>query len=205
MKKLTILFALSATLFGYEAEIKKAEVELIINKQNIKHSIGDKFSLNSGDIICLIGGDGRVVIKGKDYKKQISKKGQLCRHLPSGNKSNENFADSIKNSVIALFGKSKETSKAGVSRKAVVNTNIYKKDIILTNKDTFLAIENDTWTLPVTLTLQDNKGKTIKTLTNEEDLLTSFILPKSILKNGYKVMVKDGLDDIVVDAKIVIK
>jgi hypothetical protein len=201
-----ILLSLSVVLslaFGFEAEVKKADVELLVNKQNSRHKVGDKVALNSGDVICLIGGEGRVVISGKDYKKQISKKGQLCRHLPSGDKNNQNFADSIKGSVLSLFGKSKEQSKAGVSRKAVTVSS-YKKDIILTNKDTFLAIENDSWTLPVTLTLQDN-NKTIKTLTNEKDFDTSFILPKSILKNGYKVVVKDGLDEVVVDSKIIIK
>ncbi len=180
-------------------------IELKVNNK-IKYFDSKNITLKEGDVVCYYKGKlNTLVIKfGNKYKKNVTKNN--CEHLVV---KKSFFDKTIKNlvKIAKTYIETNEKMVAGSGTRGIKGKkeNIYKKDIILTNKDTFLAIENDTWTPPVTLTLQDNNGKTIKTLTNEEDLLTSFILPKSILKNGYKVMVKDGLDDIVVDAKIVIK
>jgi hypothetical protein len=44
----------------------------------------------------------------------------------------------------------------------------------------------------------------LHTMTNEEDLTTSFVLPRSLLKDGYSIVITNGLDDVVVESKIVI-
>jgi hypothetical protein len=204
MKKTTLLLLMTVLVHGYDAEIKKADVTLLVNDKSMTHKAGEKFTLQAGDIVCFDGGKGRVVITGPGYKKQIGRHTKGCKHLPGDVKEQGKFPKQMAHKIVALFSKAEEEKVVGVSRKSA-DISVMKAPIILNQKDKYLVIENNRWTLPVTLIIKNPKDQTVGEMINEEDMTTSFVLPKKFLKNGYMVIVKDGLDDIVVDSKIVIK
>jgi len=195
----------SSMLFAFNAEVKKAEVSLLLNDNNVSYKAGDTFTLNAGDMVCFVKGDGRVVIKGKSYRKQLSKRSRSCKHLPNEDGKPTAYAQALKSGVVSMFEKSKEKSVDGVSRKAV-ETDTLTAPIAFSNTAKYLAVENSTWgPLPVTLELLDEKGNVVETMVNEEDVVTSFILPKSMIKEGYTIKVTNAFDEALVNSVIHVK
>ena len=192
----------SSMLFAFTAEVKKADVSLLVNEQNISYKAGDTFTLNAGDMVCFVKGDGRVVIKGKSYKKQLSKRSRSCKHLPNEEGEPTAYAEVLKSGVVSMFEKSKEKSIDGVSRKAV-EADTLTAPIAFGKKAKYLAVENSTWgPLPVTLEVLDAEGNVVETMVNEEDVVTSFILPKSMIKEGYTIKVTNAFDEALVNSVI---
>ncbi len=192
----------TATLFAFNAEVKKAPVTLVINEQKKVLKKGEKFSLNVGDVICFKEGDGRVVIVGKNYRKQLSKRTKSCSHLPGNSGEPAGYSKLLQQRVVSMFEKTKEMSKDGVSRKGLTSET-FTEPITLGKDAKYLAIENDAWgPLPITLELLDEKGTVIETMTNEEDILTSFILPRGMLIDGYSIKISNAFGDFLVDSKI---
>jgi hypothetical protein len=199
-----LLVALVGSMaYAYQAEVKKADVSLVINDQNRSYKAGERFSLNAGDIVCFESGDGRVVIKGETYKKQLSKRSTGCKILPGASGEKESYAKAIEGKVVSVFEKTKEKSVNGVSRKSA-DVYTMKAPIAINPESRYLVIENNRWILPVTLRIRNEKGEVLHTMTNEEDLTTSFVLPRTLLKDGYSIVITNGLDDVVVESKIVI-
>jgi len=195
-------FIATAVLFAFDAEIKKAPVNLLINDQNKTFKVGEKFTLNAGDMVCFVEGEGRVVIKGKTYKKQLSKQSKSCKHLPSEEGKPTAYAQGLKDSVVSMFAKSKEKSVDGVSRKSVESDTL-TAPIAMGINAKYLAVENSTWgPLPVILEVINEKGETIETMVNEEDVITSFILPRSMIKEGYRVKVVNAFEEPLVNSTI---
>jgi len=199
-----IPFAWTA-LFAYSAEVKNHEVTVEINGIDHTYSAGERIDLKPGDLICLKSGDGRVVITGKDYRMQLSKHGSGCRHLPSKDGQADHYAETLLKSIVSIFKKSEEDSVSGVSRKgteAVKRT----KPIVLNKTSKYLSIESNQWgPLPVKVKIFDENGKMVSSDVNKDDVFTSFVFPVSILKDGYRIRVTNAFDDVLVDAKIIIK
>lgn len=191
---------------AFDAEVKKANVSIIINDQNKAYKVGESFALQDGDIVCFDQGDGRVVIKGsganKNYKKQLSKRSKSCKHLPNESGKAAPYAKSMSNSVVSLFQKSKEKSVDGVSR-AKETAEILTAPISINKAAKYLAIENSSWgPLPIILEILDNKGEMVEEMENEDDIITSFIIPTSLLKEGYVVKVFNSFEDELINSKI---
>jgi len=192
-------------LFAYNAEVKEDWITVEINGVNHTYSAGKKIDLNPGDLICFKGGDGRVVITGKDYRKQISKHGSSCRHLPNTNEKANHYTENLVANIVDIFKKSEEDSVSGVSRKGV-KTIKSTKPVIINKKSKYLLIESNQWgPLPVTVKIFDKNGKIVSSNVNGNDVFTSFVFPVSILKDGYRIRVTNAFDDMLVDAKIIIK
>jgi len=128
MKKIFFISILIVEVFAYEGVVKKDSVTLKINGVGIDYKVGKKFSLKGGDEICFKRGKGRVVIKGKNYKKQLSSHTKRCITLPSSKEIVNN--DSILDSVENPFEKSKEDEVFGVSKTSYEEQNLSEKDII---------------------------------------------------------------------------
>jgi hypothetical protein len=202
MNKIIIGMVFTTALFAFDAEVKKAPVSLLINEKSKDLKVGEKFTLIAGDMICFTKGDGRVVIVGKIYKKQLSKRNKSCKYLPSENGQKIEYSDMLKNSVVSIFEKSKEKSTDGVSRKSIENDTL-TVPISMGSNANYLAVENSTWgPLPITLELLDTKGKILETMINKEDIITSFILPRNILQDGYSIKVSNTFGDLLVNSKI---
>jgi len=99
-----------SSLFAFTAEVKKDSVKLQIN-ENIKTYKKDKtITLKAGDIVCFLEGNGRVVLKGTNYKKQLSKHSHSCKKLPfmKGVKDSSSYVERAKKSVVTFFADAKE-------------------------------------------------------------------------------------------------
>lgn len=202
MKKIIISLVATTGLFAFDAEVKKGSVDLLINDQNKMYKLGEKFVLNAGDIVCFVDGEGRVIIKGESYKKQLSKRSKSCKHLPGEDGKPTVYAQAIKNSIVSIFEKSNEKSVDGVSRKSV-DSNTLTAPIFLGKNAKYLVLENSTWgPLPITLELLNHKSEVIETMVNEEDISTSFILPKRMLDDGYIIKVSNAFDELLVNTTI---
>jgi hypothetical protein len=205
MKKLLTLTALTATIFGFNAEVKKSDITLTINGTKKELKKGDKFSLNGGDIICYKSGDGRVVITNKEYRKQLSKRASLCTTLPTNDKSKDSFLASVKEKIANPLSKTKETKVSGVSRKAL-ESELFKDDITIDKNQKYLQLKSEDWgPLPVTLTILDKNGKPIHQESNEDNDITLFLIPTTLLKDGFVVKVTNSFDEEMVSSKVMVK
>ena len=209
MKKIiTLMLIITVTVFAFDAEVKKGSVSLQINDKNINYEAGKTFSLQAGDLVCFLSGEGRVVIKGDKYSKQISKRSKNCKQLPTVGTDKKNYLALVEDKLVAQFSKTKETAVAGVS----VRSSTKKKTLISTStltlkKDNkYLVLENNQWgPLPVKIKILNKKGEVIASDINENDVLSSFIFSRNVLKDGYTVEVVNAFDEALVKSVIEMK
>ena len=197
MRKTISLSILATTLLlAYNAQVKKSNITVAVNEQEKALKKGENIELNGGDIVCYKSGDGRLVIKGDGYKKQLSKKSSPCQKLPAA----DNKKSSVKAGelIASVFGEAKEASKSGVSRKGT-DQETKKTTLTLKKNQKYILLENDTWgPMPIHLTILDSKNKKVKELeyNDNKDLKTSFLIPVSEVKNGYTLKVTNGFGDV---------
>ena len=201
---LTSLIA-TLTLFAYNAEVIKGDVTIKVNEINQSHKLGDIFTLEGGNLVCFVSGDGKIIIKGDKYSKKISKRSS-CKSLPTLKKEDKGYLALANSAMSSKFGKSSEETVNGVSTRAVSTAKTEKKDITIAKETKYLILENKNWgPLPVTVKILDDKGEVVAEDVNEDDDISSFVFPGSIIKDGYVVKVINGFDELLVDSKVVIK
>ena len=186
-------------LFGYEAKVVKDKVTITIDENLTTLMPGERIRLKPGTIICFKSGEGRVIVTGKHYKKQLSKHTKSCKLLP--HEGNKQKSTSFAKGILAIFSPTKERSVYGISRNTATIASDTKPIII--HKDTkYLLIEKRWGPLPVTLTIVDKDGKIVETLINDGETTTSFLLPVTIFKDGYRIEVRNAFGDLLVDVPI---
>ena len=197
MRKIVMLsVAITGFILAYNAQVKKSDITVAVNEQAKALKKGENIELNGGDIVCYKSGDGRLVIKGDGYKKQLSKKSSPCQKLPAA----DNKKSSVKAGelIASVFGEAKEASKSGVSRKGT-DQETKKTTLTLKKNQKYILLENDTWgPMPIHLTILDSKNKKVKELeyNDNKDLKTSFLIPVSEIKDGYTLKVTNGFGDV---------
>jgi len=190
-------------LSAYNAEVKKDSVSLLINDQVQNHEAGKTFALKAGDLVCFISGEGRVVIKGEKYSKQLSKRSKSCKRLPTVNKETKDYLALSTKRIIANFENAKETAVAGVSTRSVSTGETITTPLTIKSDLKYLIIENDKWgPLPVSIEIINTQGEVVASDSNEEELVTSFVFPISVLKEGYTIKVANAFDELLVNSVI---
>jgi len=191
------------TLSAYNAEVIKASVILEVNQKSQSHKIGDKFTLNGGDLVCFISGDGKVLIKGENkYSKKLSKRSR-CKNLPKVKKDSKNYIELAGSAIVSTFGEAQEQIGHGASTRSVITASTEKRDITIAKSAKYLIIENKNWgPLPVSVKILDTTGKVVAEDVNEDEDIRTFVFPVSVLKNGYRVNVIDGFDVLLVDSLV---
>jgi len=207
MKKIVSLaLVTTVALFAFDAEVKKGSVSLLVNDKDISYELGKTFPLQAGDLVCFVSGEGRVVIKGDKYSKQISKRSKSCKRLPMKSADKKDYLALVSDKIVAKFGKTKETAVAGVSTRSTTTSETLTTPLTLKKDNKYLILENDKWgPLPVTIEIHNEKGEVIATDVNEEDVLTSFIFSRNVLKDGYTVEVVNAFDEALVKSTIDMK
>jgi len=203
MKKIVFVILIATiSLFAFKAEVKKETVYLLINDKNISYKAGEIFSLKAGDLVCFISGNGRVVIKGDKYRKQISRHTKSCKTLPSKDNNKKNYISLVTNKIVETFSNTKESVVNGVSSKGSIE--LINNNLIHLNKNSkYLILKSKEWgPLPVTIQILDNKGEVIISDINDNDDLASFIFPIQNLKDGYIINIYDGFDKLKVKSTI---
>lgn len=196
MKKIITLSVLATgLLLAYNAEVKKSDMTLTVNEKEKALKKGEKLELKGGDIVCYKSGDGRLIIKGDGYKKQLNKKSSPCRSLPLTDSKKSNL-DAGK-LIASVFAKAKEKSVNGVSRKST-ETEEQNVTVTLNEKQKYIKLENNTWgPMPILLTVYDSNNTKVKELEYDDgdDLNISFLIPTSDVKEGYVLKVTNTFDE----------
>jgi hypothetical protein len=199
MKIILLNIIAITSLFAFSGEVKKDTVELQINESISKYEKGAKITLHGGDFVCFVSGNGRIVIQGDGYKKQLSKRSRSCKVLPivKDKENKESYLDSSKNMVVSFFAVAEEKAVDGASRKSIVqDNNSQAVEMHLSNENSFVKIQSISWgPLPVTLKVFDQDGTLVDTMVNEEEIKTSFIFPASRVKNRYTLQVSNAFDE----------
>jgi len=122
MRLLIVFFAIPYILFAYSAEVKKDSIVITIN--GIKKSLekGKHIKLQIDDLICYKSGDGRLVIKIENFKRQLSKKssGSKCYEIKEGKISTPSDSNgmSVSDMASSLTQEAQEEGVEGVSLKS---------------------------------------------------------------------------------------
>jgi len=208
MKLFLLSIVVCSSIFAFTGEVKKDSVKLQINQSIKTYKNGATIALNAGDIVCFMEGNGRVVLKGINYKKQLSKHSRTCKQLPitKGDSSNYSYLAEVEKHVVTFFSDAKEKEVGGVSRKTITQDISTQRVITISQEKQFIAIKNSQWgPLPVRLEILNSSDDLVDTFQNEDDVITSFILLVNSLKEGYTIKVTNAFDDVLVNAKIEIK
>jgi hypothetical protein len=183
-------------------QVKKAEVNLLINGDEKQYKAGDTEVLKSGDVVCFLSGDGRILILGEHYKKQISKHNKSCKHLPSEDGSPVDYVASIKSTIVSVFADVQEKSVNGVSRKGMEQKE-FTKPILLHKNTKFVAIKSKAWgPLPVTLKIIDKNGKVKEEMVNEDEIETEFIVLSDLVEGSCTITVCNAFDETLLHSKV---
>lgn len=203
IKVILPLLISTVLLSAFSAEVKKDSVSLLINDQAQNYEAGKTFTLKPGDLVCFVSGEGRMVIKGEKYSKQLSKRSKSCKRLPTGSKETKDYLTLSTKRIIANFENAKETAVAGVSTRSVTTGETITTPLTIESGLKYLIIENDKWgPLPVTIQIVDAQGEVLASDSNEEELVTSFVFPISVLKEGYIIKVVNAFDELLVNSVI---
>lgn len=197
MKRIVILSILTTTfLLAYNAQVKRSNITVAVNEKEKSLKKGENLELKGGDIVCYKSGEGRLVIKGDGYKKQLSKKSSPCQKLPTtDNKKSSVNASKL---IALVFGEAKETSRSGTSRKGT-DQKVQKTTLTIKKNQKYILLENDTWgPMPIHLTISDTKNQKIKEFeyNDNNNFKTSFLIPVSEVKNRYTLQVTNGFGDV---------
>jgi F420-0:gamma-glutamyl ligase len=203
IKLILPLLISTGLLSAFNAEVKKDSVSLLINDQAQNYEVGKTFALKAGDLVCFVSGEGRVVLKGEKYSKQLSKRSKNCKRLPTANKETKDYLALSTKRIIANFENAKETSVAGVSTRSVTTGETITTPLTIKRGVKYLIIENDKWgPLPVSIQIVDTQGEVVAMDSNEEELVTTFVFPVSVLKEGYTIKVVNAFDELLVKSEI---
>lgn len=195
MKILGSLFVASTLMFANGLVVKNGDVLITLN--NVEKSLKDNenLALDFGSTVCFKSGEGRVLINDKIQLKKPNK----CYLIPVPENSNK---DSILKDTIATKIDSTEKVKSGVSTRGIINFDD-GKDIILKGNDDLVVYSDKFGPLPITVNLKDEKGNILMSVENEESDITFFKVAGNTIKTGYKIEILSGMEEILINKKIV--
>jgi hypothetical protein len=198
-KVLVVMIMISSLVYGFDAVVKKSDIVLSINEKVEYFKSGDKFTLNSGDNICFVSGEGRVVISGKNYKISLNKYVEICKILPKND--NSPIELSLNRIVKPFFSPTIEREIDGMSRKSTGVAKL-EKTYLKNRQAKYVVYQSNRWLLPVSLKVYDSKHNIVIEDVNKANIYTSFVIPMSLLKSGYTIKIKNGFDETVVETLV---
>lgn len=187
-------------LFANTFSVKDGNVTVEIDSKEYNLTKNHEQKLASGSKICVKDGNGSVLV---NEEVLLSKSlDNPCLELKEKEKFDfEAWFKKNMNKVALLFGDVKEQVKLAVTRKGD-ECEVVTGTLVLRPSDEYLVLKKDCWS-PFDIKLEVLDGKdVIYSDVNSKDDETIFIIPKDFLKDGYKVMVYDGLGGVVVDIKL---
>ena len=203
MRTLLLSVVTVTVLFGYTAEVKKAPVVLKINETTKTCEPQEILELHAGDIVCFLDGDGRVVITGKEYKTQLSKRSKSCKRIPVGKEITRDYIAAVENSIVSVLATSSESESAGVSTKGAGVEEAVLTTLDVSANKSYIVVESKSWgPLPVQLDIVDSKGELVESMENEDEEFTSFIVRRELVKEGYGLRVSNAFDETLLNAKV---
>lgn len=199
MKVLGSLFIATTFMFANGLIVKNGDVVITLN--NVEKSLKDKESLalDFGSTVCFKSGEGRVLINDKIQLKKPNK----CYLVPTPKEFDiKDYALKAKDLISVAMIDSTEKVKSGVSTKGT-NDLEDGKDIILKGNEDLVVYSDMFGPLPITVNLKDEKGSILMSVENEDSDITLFKVAGNSVKNGYRVEVLSGMEEVLINKKIV--
>lgn len=199
MRILGSLFVASTFMFANSLVIKNGDVLISLN--NVEKSLKDNQSLalDFGSTVCFKSGEGRVLINDKIQLKKPNK----CYLVPTPKEFDiKEFVSQKTEPILLTKIDSTEKVKSGVSTKGT-NDLEDGKDIVLKGNEDLVIYSDMFGPLPVTVNLKDEKGNILMSVENEDSDITLFKVAGNTVKNGYRVEVLSGMEEVLINKKIV--
>lgn len=202
MFKIIALSLVVSSLFGVQISVKKADVLITINTQELSMQKGQKQELKEGTTLCYISGKGKVVIP--ELKKQLKKSGR-CLMIPLTNSTAQSYASSIKDMATVAFWDSSESVRHGAGTKGETEFDSSEAFILNNEQKELLIYGKEFGPLPVVIILKDEKGNELMSFENEESETTIVHIGKNQLKTGMSVEIYNGFEELMLSKNVVVE
>lgn len=206
MKKVVILLMFVKVLLASSLEVTEGNVTVTIGKSERLLPPSTKIELDKNVTVCYVSGEGKVLIddiscssksKDKCYTTQEEKKFDLRTII----------ASYIQNTVLRLFQKSKDKGLLTLFRGGK-NENV-SGVVTLEAEEEHLIIESNDWSpYPMTLRIYNAQNRELQHITkyidDYEDIML-FDLNRSILGDGYRIIVENKYGEHRLDVRLELK
>jgi hypothetical protein len=202
MRKIVLSALLVSSLFAVDMQVKKGDVIVNINTQEVAFKKGSKSVLSEGTTICYVSGKGKVVIP--ELKKQLKKAGR-CLMVPIAEGSVTTYMQDMKNKATVAFWDSSESVRHGAGTKGQTEFNNDGAFVLTPDQKELVIFGKEFGPLPVVVVLQDADGNEIMSFENEESETTLVHIGKQTLKTGMSVEVYNGFEELMLSKKVVVE
>jgi len=202
MKKILLVGLLISSVFAVEMKVKKADVIVSINTQEVKLKKGDVKNLQEGTTICFLSGKGKVAIP--DLKKQL-KKPNRCLMIPISDSAVQSYASDIKGKLEVAFWDSSESVRGGKGTKGETTFESEGSFVLSPEQNELIVFGKEFGPLPVLVVLKDKDGNEVMRFENEESETTIIRIAKKQLATGMVVEVYDGFEALLLSKPVVIE
>lgn len=202
MKKLILLSLVVSSLLSVEMKVKKGEVLVSINAQEVSLQKGDVRELAEGTTICYLSGKGKVAFPA--LKKQL-KKPKRCLMVPISESSAQTFASDIKDKLTIAFWDSSESVRHGAGTKGETEFDSEGAFILTPEQSELLIYGKEFGPLPVLIVLKDESGEEVLSFENEDSETTIVHIGKSQLTTGMTLEIYNGFEELMLSKNIIIE
>jgi len=202
MLKIITGISLVTSLFAVEMTVKKDDVVVSINTQQIRLQKGQKQELAGGSTICFVDGKGKVVIP--ELKKQLKKPGR-CLMVPLAEGSVTSYVADMKHKASIALWDSSESVRHGAGTKGQTEFENDGAFVLTPTQEELVIFGKEFGPLPVVVVLKDANGNELMSFENEESKTTLVHIGKHNLKTGMKVEVYNGFEELMLSKKVVVE
>ena len=202
MFKIIGLSLVVSSLFAVQMNVKKGDVFVNINTQEVNLKKGEKKELQEGTTLCYIKGKGKVVIP--TMKKQLKKSGR-CLMIPLSTTTAQSYASSIKSMATVAFWDSSESVRHGAGTKGETEFDSDEPFVIGKKQKELIIYGKEFGPLPVMVVLKDSAGQEVMVFQNEESETTIVHIAKNQLATGMSLEVYNGFEELMLSKKIILK
>jgi len=202
MKKLILLSLVMSSLLAVEMKVKKGEVLVSINAQEVHLQKGDVKEFTEGTTICYLKGKGKVAFP--TLKKQL-KKPKRCLMIPISESSAQTYAADIKNKLTVAFWDSSESVRHGAGTKGETEFDSEGAFVLSAQQSELLIYGKEFGPLPVLVILKDESGEEVLSFENEDSETTIVHIGRNQLTTGMSLEIYNGFKELMLSKKIIVE
>ena len=202
MTKIILAGLVISSALAVEIKVKKADVVVSINTQELSLKKGDVKNLEEGTTICFLSGEGKIAVPA--LKKQL-KKPNRCLMIPIAEDSAISYMADMKNKMTVAFWDSSESVRHGSGTKGETKFDNKGKFILSPDQNELLIFGKEFGPLPVVVILKDEKGNEVLNFENEDSEVTIVRIGRDQLKTGMNLEIYNGFESLMLSKKIVVE
>ncbi len=199
MKILGSLLLATTFVFANGLVVKNGDVLISLNNEEKSLKNNENLALDFGSTVCFKSGEGRVLINDKIQLKKPNK----CYLVPTPKDFDiKEFISQKTEPILLTKIDSTEKIRGGVSTRGT-NDLDDGKDIFLKANEDLVVYSDKFGPFPITVNLKDEKGNILISVKNEDNDITLFKVSGNTVNTDYRVEVLSGMEEILIDKKIV--